>query len=200
MFPKAMRPFLQNLFIPFTLFAIFAVLTSLPLGLNETFENTLVNLQFKLRGERDLSSKIVFVYLGAEDIQALGGWPITRDYYGYITHALTKFGAKVIGFNLLFDSPDPRFPEYDQILAEFFETSGNVCLPLAFYELNAESNQLVSGENPIYPIEPLRDKAAAIGFSNLGKSVVIYKVPIWAISNEDTLAAFGFELARTSST
>ncbi len=191
-----MRPFLQNLFIPFIVFAIFAVLTSLPLGLNETLENTFVNLQFKLRGERDLSSDIVLVYLGAEDIQALGGWPITRDYYGYITHALTKFGAKVIGLNLLFDSPDPRFPEYDQILAEFFETSGNVCLPLAFYELNAESNQLLSGENPIYPIEPLRDKAAAIGFSNLGKSVVIHKVPIWAISKEDTLAAFGFELAR----
>ncbi|MCH8019546.1 sigma 54-interacting transcriptional regulator [candidate division KSB1 bacterium] len=196
MFAKAMRPFLQNLFIPFTLFAIFAVLTSLPLGLNETLENTFLNLQFKLRGERDLSDDIVLVYLGAEDIQALGGWPITRDYYGYITHALTQYGAKVIGFNLLFDSHDPRFPEYDQILAEFFETSGNVCLPLAFYELNARSNQLMSGVNPIYPIEPLRDKAAAIGFSNLGKSVVIYKVPIWAVSKEDTLAAFGFELAR----
>jgi len=191
-----MRPFLQNLFIPFTLSAIFAVLTSLPLGLNETLENTFLNLQFKLRGERDLSDDIVLVYLGAEDIQALGGWPITRDYYGYITHALTQYGAKVIGFNLLFDSHDPRFPEYDQILAQFFETSGNVCLPLAFYELHARSNQLMSGLNPIYPIEPLRDKAAAIGFSNLGKSVVIYKVPIWAVSKEDTLAAFGFELAR----
>jgi len=196
MFQKAMRPFLQNLFIPFTLFAILAILPSLSLGLNEALENSFLNLQFKLRGERDLSADIVLVYLGAEDIKALGGWPITRDYYGYITHSLTQSGAKVIGFNLLFDSPDPRFPEYDQILAEFFETSGNVCLPLAFYELNERSNQLISGENAIYPIEPLRDKAAAVGFSNLGKSVVIYKVPIRATSKEDTLAAFGFELAR----
>ncbi|TDJ02863.1 MAG: hypothetical protein E2O76_01985 [Caldithrix sp.] len=46
-------------------------------------------MQFKLRGERDLSDDILLVYLGAEDIKALGGWPITRDYYGYITHALT---------------------------------------------------------------------------------------------------------------
>ncbi|TDI93483.1 MAG: hypothetical protein E2O77_02780 [Caldithrix sp.] len=51
-------------------------------------------MQFKLRGERDLSDDILLVYLGAEDIKALGGWPITRDYYGYITHALTQFGAE----------------------------------------------------------------------------------------------------------
>jgi len=192
----ATRPFLQKFLIPSTLFVILAILTSLPLGLNEALEDTFLNLQFKLRGERDLSDDILLVYLGAEDIKALGGWPITRDYYGYLTHALTQFGAKVIGFNLLFDSADPRFPEYDEILADFFESSGNVCLPIAFHELTARSNRLISGEDPIYPIKLLRDKAAGTGFSNLGKSVVVYKVPIWAINKEDTLAAFGFELAR----
>jgi len=192
----ALRHLLQKFLIPFTLFVLLAILTSLPLELNEALENTFLNLQFKLRGERDLSDDILLVYLGAEDIKALGGWPITRDYYGYITHALTQFGAKVIGFNLLFDSPDPRFPEYDQILADFFETSGNVCLPLAFHELTERSNGFISGEDPIYPIKALRDKAAATGFSNLGKSIMVYKVPIWAINKEDTLAAFGFELAR----
>lgn len=81
--------YLQKILIRFTFFALPAILTSLPLELNEALENTFLNLQFKLRGERDLSDDILLVYLGAEDIKALGGWPITRDYYGYITHALT---------------------------------------------------------------------------------------------------------------
>ncbi len=59
---------------------LFSLLALLPLPWNEPIEDSFVDLQFKLRGDRQLSDEIVLVFIGAEDVQALGGWPITRDY------------------------------------------------------------------------------------------------------------------------
>lgn len=194
--PKA----ILQIIAPLCLVIFFCILALLPFPWNEPAENILINLHFKIRGERDLGEDIVFVYLGAEDIKALGGWPITRDYYGYMTHALNTLGTEVIGFNLLFDSPDPRFPEYDHILADFFESAQNVCLPMAFYEFPEDSEgslpTFFRGESPIYPIPELRKNSAGIGFSNLGRQVILHKTPVIATVGSDTLYSFGFELAR----
>jgi len=38
------------------------------------------DLLLRIRGGRPISEKIVYVYLGEDDVGALGGWPVTRDY------------------------------------------------------------------------------------------------------------------------
>ena len=155
---------------------VFTALSLLSLPWNEPVENLLIDLQFKLRGERDLSDDILFVFIGAEDARELGGWPITRDYYSYLTHVLNDRGAKVIGLYLIFNTPDTRFPEYDQIFADLVEASRNVCLPFAFSEViwpEGESDPIhrLEGHDPVYPIAALRNNAARLGYSNLGEAV-----------------------------
>ncbi|MCI0697635.1 CHASE2 domain-containing protein [candidate division KSB1 bacterium] len=150
------------------------IVSLLSLPLNETLENSLIDLQFKLRGERRLADEIVLVFIGAEDVQALGGWPITRDYYGYMTHVLSRLGAKVIGFDILFDTPNRNYPEFDNILADFLQSAGNVCLPMTFAELDRDQtisdkaaqrpDKIMRGHDPSFPFAQLRERAAAVGW------------------------------------
>ncbi len=172
------------------------ILSLLPIPFNQTIENSLIDLQFKFRGNRQLAEEFVFVFIGAEDVQALGGWPLTRDYYGYMTHVLSRLGAKVIGFDILFETPSRNYPEFDHVLADFFQTAGNVCLPMTFAELTPRSNHTFIGSDPSFPFLQLRQHAVGIGFGNLNPEPVIRKVPL-AVSYRDSLIfSFGVELAR----
>ncbi|MFQ5825190.1 MAG: CHASE2 domain-containing protein [bacterium] len=198
--------FIKKALAPLSIILVFSICAILPLPWNEIVENIFLDLQFKIRGERDLSEDIVFVYIGAEDIKALGGWPVTRDYYGYLTHVLKSMNVKIIGIYLMFDAPDSRYPEYDQILDDFFKSANNICLPMAFYDLSNDTwNNQVSeskavkipkGRDPILPIEKFREHTAGIGFSNLGKEVIHHKAPLIAGYGERNLLSFGCELAR----
>ena len=168
----------------------------LPLPWNDSINNAVIDLQFKLRGERRLSDKIVIVFIGPEDIKALNGWPITRDYYGYITHILKQSGAKVIGFSLLFNTRNPSYPEYDESLSDFFSSAQNICLPMTFSEMTQNKNQIPIGKNPSVPLEIFRKQVAGIGFSDLYDETIIRKMPLVVKHNDSLLFSFGFELAR----
>jgi transcriptional regulator with GAF, ATPase, and Fis domain len=199
-FPEKTRLVVLVIFILFCLFA------ASPMPWNAPVENALIDLQFKLRGERKLADDLVLVFIGAEDIGALGGWPITRDYYGYMMHALMSRGAKVIGFDLLFDTSNSRYPEHDDILAGFFESAGNVCLPMAFsggisYESAKEKTThevlaIATGHHPVFPIDQFKEHAAGLGFSNFGEEAAPRKVPLVVEHGDSLFFSLGFELAR----
>ncbi len=154
-----------------------------------------------MRGPRPLSDKILFVFIGPEDVRELGGWPITRDYYGYLIHVLQRGGAKAIGMDILFDKPEPVYPEYDAALADFIGSAGNVCLPMAygatssFPQPNEKTDARFRGSAPVYPFALLRQKAAQIGFSNLGSAPVLRRVPIVATEKDSLRLSFGAALA-----
>ncbi len=181
------------------------ILSLLPLPLNETIEDSLIDLQFKLRGERRLADEIVLVFIGAEDVQALGGWPITRDYYGYMTHVLSRLGAKVIGFDILFDTPNRSYPEFDNIFADFMQSAGNVCLPMTFAELTHEriktvkaklSDRMMTGRDPSFPFTKLKERAAGLGFGNFDTGPIVRQAPLVVAHGDSFVLSFGVELAR----
>ncbi len=182
--------------MPGCLALVFCVLAFLPLPFERSIDDAIVHLQFKLRGERDLGDEFVLVYIGAEDIKALGGWPLTHDYYGYATHALHTLGARVIAFNLLFDAIDPRFPEYDEILADFVRSAGNVCLPFAFYDMEPSPAGFYRGHDRVSPFDELNAHAAATGFSNIPSSMFQHRAPVLALAGMDTVMSFGAAMAR----
>lgn len=182
--------------IGLTIILLLGILSVLPISFNQTSEDSLLDLQFKLRGSRQLSDEFIFVFIGAEDVQALGGWPLTRDYYGYMTHVLSRLGAKVIGFDILFETPNRNYPEFDHVLADFFQTADNVCLPMTFAELTPRSNHSFIGGDPSFPFIPLRQQAAGIGFGNFSPEPIIRKAPLVASYHDSLIFSFGVELAR----
>jgi transcriptional regulator with GAF, ATPase, and Fis domain/CHASE2 domain-containing sensor protein len=172
---------------------IFILLYVLHFPWNKVIENGTINLHLQLRGERESTPDIILIYIGEEDIQALGGWPITRDYYSYIIHILNQKGVKTIGFDLLFDRPDGTYPEYDTTLAYFLHQRNNIVLPFVFNEVvQNESNLPVVGE-AIFPIGILKKNAKYMGYSNLGEQATI---PLMMEFGDTLVASLGFELAR----
>jgi CHASE2 domain-containing sensor protein len=139
--------------VPVLIFILCALAAILPLPWNENAENFFLDLNYNLRGGRDLSARFALVFISQEDIEALGGWPITRDYYGYVAHLLHQRGAKVIGFDLLFAAEDKHHPEFDGMLTHFFQFAGNVCLPMLFQEWERDGDGRHDyGKHPLYPI------------------------------------------------
>ncbi|MCI0494208.1 sigma 54-interacting transcriptional regulator [candidate division KSB1 bacterium] len=182
---------------------LFCLLSILPAKFNETINANLVDLQFKIRGDRQLSDKIEIIFIGDEDVKALNGWPLSRDYYGYLIHILNQSGAKVIGLDILFDQADRNYPEYDEMLADLIGAANNVCLPAAFSDLvNAPHarthfpDRVKIGMNSILPIDKFRKHAAGMGFSNFEQAAIVRKTPIIAINDDSLMLSFGCELAR----
>jgi len=157
-------------------------------------EEPVQDLFFQIRGGRDVSDQLVFIYLNDQDIQDLGGWPITRDYYGYITHILSEWNAKVIGFDFLLDSPNNQYPEFDRMLAGFISTAGNVCLPAVL--MTEEKNGIVVAGSAVYPDSVFLRSAAGIGFSNLGGETTVRHVPLVMTIEDTIMLSYGLELAR----
>jgi transcriptional regulator with GAF, ATPase, and Fis domain len=202
MIGKTFQIFRSNL-IPFLVITlIWCILQSLPANFNDWFENFSTDIFFKFRGNRQLTDDILYVFIGQEDANELGGWPITRDYYGYLTHLLKKAGSKVVAFDILFDRKQYSYKEFDEVMRDFFQISKNICLPMTFGELvidqpqiNAKNRKL-QGNQPAFPIPELTESAAAIGFSNLGKQSTIRKVPLMATFQDSIIFSFGLEIAR----
>jgi transcriptional regulator with PAS, ATPase and Fis domain len=68
-------------------------------------------------------------------------------------------------------------------------------MPMVFSQI-VQSNEQVSGKNPIFPMKMLRSTLAGMGFSNLGSTAMVREVPINIVYNDSNYRSFGLELAR----
>ena len=188
----------QNTILLFLIFIICSFLTITPL--NKSVKNAATDMLVKTRGDQHVNPNLLFVYIGQEDIQALNGWPITRDYYAYITHILKTSGVRVIAFDLLFDTPDKRYPEYDADFAEFLQSDVNIALPMVYSDFQLSdtdtTGEFFQGQNPRYPVAEFKNHADALGFSNLGDETIVRSVPVTALFENKPVFSFGLELAR----
>jgi CHASE2 domain-containing sensor protein len=105
------------------LLAVALVLLLQASGLFQNMELLAFDQLFRWRGVRAPSAEIAIVEIDDATVEALG-WPLTRDYYAALISALQSFGAKVIAFDLLLDSPGA--PEDDELLAAITASAGNV--------------------------------------------------------------------------
>ncbi|MDM7926102.1 MAG: sigma 54-interacting transcriptional regulator [bacterium] len=150
-------------------------------------------LLLRIRGHRDLPESFRLVVIDEPDIQAMGGWPVTRDYYAYLVHVLSESRASAIGLDILLDSPNRMYPEYDRLLADFMAGSGKAVLPFVL-------GRTAAGEPSasLFPFREFRNAAAAVGFSDLGGEAVIRRIPIVAGGPDHPVPSFGLAMALTA--
>ena len=72
----------------------------------DTIEVRSLDARFNWRGQRPIDDRIVIVGLDEKTLQSVGSFPIARNYYGKAVDQLAACGAKVIGFD--FDFPTPE--------------------------------------------------------------------------------------------
>lgn len=173
----------------------FLVGSILPLPWHNFIDNAWLSAMYKIRGDRDISDDFLFVFLDNEDISDLDGWPITRDFYGYLIHQLRGKGAKAIGFDILLDNPSAKYEEHDEMLAEMILAAGNIYLPMAFGEFSKQPGAFMVGQAPVYPMPSFREYLAGMGFSNLADEAVQYRAPLVARDSADGSYHFSFGVA-----
>lgn len=132
---KTRRAFLVNLGISFAVTALVLLLTQdvlIDFPPLRRAENALIDLRFQRRGAlgsvRD-SSQVVIVEISQESFKSLPDpWPWPRNYYTRLVRNLERAGAKAIGIDLVFSSPDLRNPADDEDFRRALKETGNVIL------------------------------------------------------------------------
>jgi adenylate cyclase len=101
------------------------------LGVFESYELKSADFRFGLRGSEQLSNRISLVVVDNQTLQTLG-WPVRRAAYAGLVSVADNYGARVVGFDVLFTDPGAAGPEEDQLFAEAARMTGNVVFPAEF--------------------------------------------------------------------
>lgn len=125
----------------------------------------------------------------------MGGWPITRDYYGFFLHIMTQQKAAVTAMDLLFSDRDRRYSEYDHILSDYMQQNGRVVLAMAFSTFNDHQAPAIA-DHPTWPDSIFRRACTAVGFSNIPQNTTVYQLPVAARYHDHWLYSFGIEISR----
>ncbi len=160
-------------------------------------DNRLLDSFFKIRGTCEMPQDVLFVYLDEQDIQSLGGWPLTRDYWAYAIHQATDAGARAVAIDVLFSTENQLYHEFDQSLVEIAAAGKNLILPLVI-DILPRGDSLLIGEIAA-PFSALRKAARAIGFANLGNQPTVREVPVMVANDSLQFYSFGIEIARALS-
>ena len=75
-------------------------------GFLDTIEMRSLDARFKARGRRPVDDRIVIVGLDEKTLNKVGSYPIARNYYAKAVDQMVAGGARVIGFD--FDFPTPE--------------------------------------------------------------------------------------------
>jgi adenylate cyclase len=133
-----------------------------------TFELKTLDTRFRLRGSRPVSSPLSIIFIGDDSIEAFGRWPWSWDYHALLVDVLSRAGAKMVLFDILF-SENPGKQEA-RFLADMSRSAGNVYFCTVFNKLNAMEEggvpALLGGEELLEPIAELRRVGAGMGHCN----------------------------------
>lgn len=171
-------------------------------------EEKLVEWRYAMRGEVQADTNIVLLYFDSEDISALGGWPLRRNYYALLIEILTKLEVEAIGIDIFLGTKSREFPEYDLLLTSVLEKSKNVVLS-SYYRAVSPSDQRVGprstkateasvvwrGEGYQQPFDGLAQAARGVGHTNLLEGSN-QKVPVFISDGITISSSFFLELAR----
>jgi len=162
----------RRFFVGMAIALLFGVLLALAVHFNllYTLQQRSSDLPFQAASlEPPLAPSESIVIVGVDDtsLEKLGhfpSWP--RSYHAELIQILTKAGARVIVFDLLFAEPTPD----DEGLATAIKDADNVVLPVIGITMGADSlvkRRLTQPSGFIRPIAILEQEAIALGHANV---------------------------------
>ncbi|HMM76333.1 MAG TPA: EAL domain-containing protein [Gammaproteobacteria bacterium] len=106
------------------------------------------------------SDQIAIVAVDEKSLQALGRWPWSRRLHAELLDRLTRYEARVVGFDIAFaeDSPAPDTAA-DAVLAGSIATNRRVVLPVFPEQFDARHGSLAE----VLPLPALANAAAKLG-------------------------------------
>lgn len=197
---------------------------SMALNFFEPLEVKTLDARYKRIEVLDPQKDIVLVTINEEDIDHVGEWPWPRGIHARLVRTLSEAGAKVIGFDVFFDTASTDVHE-DELFVDACRDAGNVVTALYFNETTqlpqAEPSIEMPGgtsEIPIYTLQSegegtttsihvsrqftmLNSVLASqgivdLGYNRLNPDGIIRFVDISFQVNDRRVHSLGLELAR----
>ena len=131
----------------------------------DRFELVSLDFRYNLRlaFPKKTNPDVVVIEIGEDSLQALGRWPLPRDYHAAMIDVLKACGARLVIFDILFCEPTG----WDTVLAASAKDAGNVYFPFALrLDEKAQKNvaQATGIDAPL--LDELRNAARGAGFIN----------------------------------
>jgi adenylate cyclase len=157
-FKKLLRPLLIGAFLAALVF------TAYQRGLLDVLELKSLDLRFQIRGRIAPELPIVIVSIDQDSFDELDlPWPWPRTLHAQLIRKLSRAGAKLIAFDVLFTEPKVDVRE-DLALGEAIKDAGNVVLAAEYTEV---PSQVGARTRLSLPIPIIRQQALGYGPANL---------------------------------
>lgn len=177
---------------------------------------------FRLKSPLPVNKNVLLICIDDKTIDALG-YPINRGFYALLLEGLSKFGARIIGFDIIFSqqgisSFQGALPDADAFLIESCKKA-DVYHPIGFYLKQTShglpsketedllkgysyslkgNNSLIEGKSiPLYPFLQLLKTAKGMGHINLIPDIdgTVRRVPLLIKNNNNCYPCLGLALA-----
>lgn len=106
-----------------------ALLTWLAPAVLVRLDNTALDFQFKLRGERNPGDEIVLVLVDEKSLKEEGRWPWSRAKQAQLVDAIHSGDASVVGLDIIYAEPEES-PVVEDVRAIVNDLRGRRLLPL----------------------------------------------------------------------
>tara|TARA_B100000427_G_scaffold90344_1_gene74606 strand:+ start:8582 stop:10402 length:1821 start_codon:yes stop_codon:yes gene_type:complete len=125
------------------------------------YENVLIDFRFKFSKSSIQSEDIIIVDIDASSINKLSLWPWPRSYWGTAIENLNKYGASIIGIDVLFDTNSLNNEE-DASFSKTLSQHNNIVLASRKYIEKNKHYELELWSTPI----KLFSEHSSFGFVN----------------------------------
>jgi transcriptional regulator with GAF, ATPase, and Fis domain len=168
--------------------------------------------KYALRGAIPADTNIVLVYIDDQAVQTLG-WPVRRNFYALMVTVLRQLKVRAIGLEPVFETRQPEYLEYDDLLATVSASAGNVVATSYFDRVSAAGSEVetdsigggrmqasvrlvaMRGRGYHGPYDALRRSVAGIGHVNFTERG---DVPVFIQTGLDLEPSFGLEILRVA--
>lgn len=145
-----------------TLVPALLILAGSTLRVFDLYELQTYDWRCQLRGPRPVSDNIVLIDIWDDTLEQLGAWPFDRSFHADLIKVLSAYGAKAIGFDVLF--VEPR--EGDEAVAQAAQHANNVYFVYALLDPKNQKGRFVSEKLLAPLIGPYEKSAKGTGHVN----------------------------------
>src|SRR5437899_2141890 len=163
-----------------------AVVVLVQFGLLDTLEHWSLAQLFEWRGRRDPDSMLGIVIVAIDEstfAEMDEQWPFARARHAELLMHLAAGKPRLIGFDVIFESPSSRGPKDDEALGKAVAFAGNVVLGAAYTK---DIQPYTRRETFNFPIPVLRRGAAAVAPVNMHADADgdVRRVPLMVTSEQ----------------
>ncbi len=159
---------LKKVSVQLVMFFLGAVLIVLAnnLAVFQEIQGKVTDTKFVLRGPITTSTDIVIAVIDKESSNWIGKFPWKRTVYATLIDQLSKAGARVIAFDILFNNPTSFNPQDDIDFAASIKKAGNIILCGSFQNIQQQAHVKYVGLPYEPPIAMFEKAAIGVGLIN----------------------------------